>query len=73
MKPLPEEIKREREYAELLRLAFQRGFTIETLDKIYLARIHATGQLIPLPEFWRAVHRGDFDYMLKDKTGQSYS
>jgi hypothetical protein len=47
-------------------------FHPSAVRKMYFARMNATGQVIPLPEFWRAVARGEFDYILK-ATGQSYS
>jgi hypothetical protein len=35
--------------------------------------MNATGELLPMRNFLIAIGRGEFDFVLKDSTGQSYS
>ena len=76
MEKTPDDL-RDRAHAELLQLACARGFTInqlaDQLERSWLALSNASDHIVSLPEFLKAVNRGDFDYLLKDSTGHSYS
>jgi hypothetical protein len=39
----------------------------------YAARANATQEFLPMREFLIAVNQGEFDFLLKDRYGQSFS
>jgi hypothetical protein len=72
-----EDVLHEQEQAELLQLACSRGFTVNQLAKqlehSWLSRQNPSDDILSLTELLRAVNRGEFDHLLKDSSGQSYS
>ena len=61
-----------RTYIALADNAYARGFTRRLLLRCYVARFHATGELMPWTDFLRIVQSGGYDFLLFD-FGQSLS
>jgi len=64
---------REGGFVDLFHNAFLRGFSLDTLMCCYAARANATQEFLPMREFLIAVNQGEFDFLLKDRYGQSFS
>ena len=60
-------------FVELWSAAFLRGFSADMVCRIYGARVTALGGLIPFRSVLVAIERGEFDFLLRDSSGQSYS
>ena len=60
-------------FVELWNAAFLRGFSVDMICRIYGARVTALGGLVPFRSVLVAIGRGEFDYLLRDSSGQSYS
>jgi hypothetical protein len=72
---LPESLEELREggFMELYDTAALRGFTPDLIMRTYLARAESTQTLLWWRDFLIAINDGDFDWLLKDSTGQSYN
>lgn len=78
MKELVATLKRRNEHRELVMLALRRGFTLDLLTRAFCMRIKMDqehgNELLPLPDFFKAVNEGKYDFLLKDDaSGQSLS
>jgi hypothetical protein len=64
--PSAEELQKE--CGPLLYPAFLRGFTLDLLTRVYMARAFATGTMPSCREFLQAIARGEFDYLFFSKS-----
>jgi hypothetical protein len=71
--PTTREEVSEGNFVELWHDAWLHGFTNMLLCRLYAARAREIGELMPWRDFLLAVQRGEFDYLLKDRSGNSFS
>jgi len=62
------------EHRELLMPCLRRGFTVDMLTRAFIVHRETEKEnALSLPDFFRAINEGKFDYLLKDSSGQSLS
>jgi GGDEF domain-containing protein len=70
MKELVATLKRRNEHRELVMLALRRGFTLDLLTRAFCMQVKMDqehgNELLPLPDFFKAVNEGKYDFLLKD-------
>jgi hypothetical protein len=70
-------MKRRNEHRELVMVALRRGFTLDLLTRAFCMQVKMDqehgNELLPLPDFFKAVDEGKFDNLLLDASGQSLS